>query len=283
MHHIFEGNISKWLDWFLDPSKWESAACWRQWDSNPFCIGNARSKEYILSIPTVLIIDLGDSVGSSWTVPASLLPLGKGFLAARKGGVKYNIASHIHTDSTTVQGSIAHFISRYLDCSNGTKIFDYDGMRHSGYAKCTDGTKLPGWLSGPSHKLKDIPDGYRLAAIIYNLEGGEEDQRVFYTDRRKAAPWGLSLDVDINSTDFARFAQLTQPHLEQMADREREQWTSTRHRREAVEYSRTEVSEEHSHKDTVTDTNKGRPAFINLEHSDDENSLDNTLMDTIAL
>ncbi|KAF8174426.1 hypothetical protein K438DRAFT_2023131 [Mycena galopus ATCC 62051] len=275
MHRIFEGNLSQWFDWLLDPSEWESATCWQQRDSNPFCIGDAQSKEYILSIPAVLIIDLGDSLGSSWTVPASLLPLGKNFSAARKGGIKYNIAGHIYTDSLTSHGSISHFISRYLD-SNGTKIFDYDGMRYSGHAKRTPGTKLPGWLAGPSHRLRDVPDGYRLAAIIYNLEGGEEAQQIFYTERQKAAPWGLSLDADTNSTDFARSARLTQPHLEH------EQWASKRRRGEAVEYCRTQVSGERSHEDKVTDTTKGRREYIEVKDSDDQTSLDNALLDTIA-
>ncbi|KAF8148727.1 hypothetical protein K438DRAFT_2087026 [Mycena galopus ATCC 62051] len=74
---------------------------------------------------------------------------------------------------------------------------------------------------------------------------------------------------------------LTQPHLEQMAA-EREQWASKRRRGEPVEYNRTQVSGERPPADKVTDTNKGGREYIKVEDTDDQTSVDNTLLDTIA-
>ncbi|KAJ7488749.1 hypothetical protein B0H11DRAFT_2405843, partial [Mycena galericulata] len=175
MHRIFHGDLSKWFHWLFDPSQWETASCWRQRDSNPFCNGAALAKEYILSIPVVLVLELGDSLGSSWKVPPSLLPLKKKFAAK---GVKYNLAAQIYTNYTVELGTSSHFIARYVT-PDGNKIFDYDGMRYEGHAKHRFDAKVPGWLSGPSEKLHKIPSGYKLIAIIYHLEGGENAQQIF--------------------------------------------------------------------------------------------------------
>ncbi|KAJ6479417.1 hypothetical protein C8R47DRAFT_1050409, partial [Mycena vitilis] len=132
MHQIFRGDVGRWFNWLLDPSEWETATCWRQWDSNPFCNGKALAKEHIISIPVVLIVEVGDSLGKAWTVPSTLLPLGKRF-AGNKKRVKYNITAHIYTNYTVKRGSGSHFITRYVTPDN-SKIFDYDGMRHDGHA-----------------------------------------------------------------------------------------------------------------------------------------------------
>ncbi|KAJ6468036.1 hypothetical protein C8R47DRAFT_1056060, partial [Mycena vitilis] len=181
MHQLFGGNVRRWFDWLLDPSEWEIATCWRQWDSQPACVGEALAKEYILRIPVILVVEVGDSLGCSWTIPPTLLPLGKKFAGKRKQ-VKYNIAAHIYTNYTVELGAGSHFIARYVT-PDDAKIFDYDGMHHEGHAKHRPDAKIPGWLSGPSEKLDGLPAGYRLIAILYHLEGGESAQQIFCQER----------------------------------------------------------------------------------------------------
>ncbi|KAJ7763014.1 hypothetical protein B0H16DRAFT_1805867 [Mycena metata] len=109
MHQIFRGDLDKWFRWLLNPAEWEKATCWRQWDSKPFCNGAAQAKEYILSIPVVLIIELGETLDSPWKVPLTLLPLGSKFSPQ---GVKYTLAAEIYTDHTPELGASSHFIAR---------------------------------------------------------------------------------------------------------------------------------------------------------------------------
>ncbi|KAJ7230884.1 hypothetical protein C8J57DRAFT_1251619 [Mycena rebaudengoi] len=288
MHRIFGGDLNKWFRWLLDPSEWESAACWRQWEANPFCNGAAMAKEYILSIPVVLILEVGDSLGSPWKVPPSLLPLGRKFSAE---GVKYILAAQIYTNYTVKRGGSSHFIARYVT-PDGTKIFDYDGMEHNGHARHRRGAKLSGWMSGPSDKLRDVPTGYRLVAIIYHLEGGVNGQQLFCAERRKTAPWGLQLDADpTNNRPFARFAQLVQPHLIQMTGDERADWASIRRQAQSLEYQvDNSEPQQPSRKDNVTETGRFQKDFIVIEESDadeqlsehaDQDSLDELILKTV--
>lgn len=278
----------------MDPAEWEKASCWRQWDSNPFCNGPAQEKQYILSIPAILIIEAGESLGCSWNVPPTLLPLGRKFGGPGKG-VKYNIAAHIYTNHTVERGSGSHFIARYVT-PDGGRIFDYDGMAHEGHAQRQRGAKLSKWLSGPSDKLNNVPTGYSLISVIYHLEGGENAQQIFRTERQKTAPWGLQLDADAASNQpFARFAQMMQPHLIQMTDKERDDWTSKRRRSEAHEYQRDpDEPVTAQRKDNVTDTKRITNEVISLDdHSDgvqptsgkadaDNDSVDALILETIA-
>ncbi|KAJ7034319.1 hypothetical protein C8F04DRAFT_1349629 [Mycena alexandri] len=258
MHQIFGGDLGKWFRWLLDPSEWEKATCWRQWDGNPFCNGAAQAKEYILSIPVVLILEAGETLGSPWKVPATLLPLGQKFATQ---GVKYILAAEIYTDYTVQLGSSSHFIVRYVT-PDSTRIFDYDGMRHSGHAKHRPGAKTSGWMSGSSDKLRDVPTGYKLTAIVYDLEGGVDGQQAFFAERCKRAPWGLQLHSDHeNDNVFPRLAKLAQPHLTQITKHERKEWTSKRRQAEAVEYETNQLTPQ----DKVTDTGRFQPEFIALD------------------
>ena len=245
------------------------------------------AKEYILSIPVVLILEVGDTLGSSWKVPPNLLPLGKKFAA---DGVKYNLVAQIYTNYTVELGPHSHFIARYVT-PDGDKIFDYDGMKHDGHAEHRPGAKLSGWLSGQSNKLNRLPVGYRLMAVIYHLEGGGAAQQVFRAERQKAAPWGLQLDVDPTSNQsFPQFAQLVQPHLKQLTKDERQEWASDKRQAQAVEY---QMDEPHEllHKDKVTKTGRFKRELIAVNDSSpetssnedaDHDSLDELILETIG-
>jgi hypothetical protein len=278
MHRTFGGDLGKWFRWLLDPSEWEKATCWRQWDSNPFCNGAARAKEYILSLPIVLVLEVGDSLGSSWKVPATLLPLGSKYATQ---GVKYVLAAEIYTNYTVELGSSSHFIARYVT-PDGTRIFDYDGMQHDRHAKHRRGAKPLGWMSGQSNKLRDLPTGYRLVAIVYDLEGGIKGQQVFSAARRKAAPWGLQLENSTTNQLFPWLAKLVQPHLRQMSGEERERWASRRRQSEAREYvMNNSAPQQPLQNDKVTDTGRFQPVFVELDNDGDTQSSKHADRDSI--
>ncbi|KAJ7634042.1 hypothetical protein B0H17DRAFT_1217322 [Mycena rosella] len=276
-----------WVDWWMRPSHASmlflvaSGMALKLWESLP-ATTNAVAKEYILSIPVVLVLEVGDSLGSSWKVPPNLLPLGQKFAAK---GVKYNLAAQIYTNYTAELGRSSHFIARYVT-PDSANIFDYDGMKHDGHAKHRRGAKISGWLSGSSNKLSSLPTGYRLAAVVYHLEGGENGQQLFRAERQKAAPWGLQLDANpISNQPFARFARLLQPHLRQMTGDERQDWASEVRQTQAVEYQMgdSEPPEQSSRKDKVTETGRFRREFISLHDDDDQEMPNNSGVDQDSL
>ncbi|KAJ7272147.1 hypothetical protein C8J57DRAFT_1225689 [Mycena rebaudengoi] len=235
----------------------------------------------------VLVLEVGDSLGSPWKVPQSLLPLGKIFSAQ---GVKYMLAAQIYSSYTVKRGESAHFIARYVT-PDSAKIFDYDGMQHDGHAKHRRRAKLAQWMSGPSDKLLDLPTGYRLLGIVYHLEGGVNAQQVFFAEQCKCAPWGLQLKANPTSNlPFARFAQLVPPNLTQMTGDQRAEWASVQRQAQSVEYQRDPSEPEkplHSD-DKVTETGRFQRDFIVMDDSDaastqntDWDSLDELILGTI--
>ncbi|KAJ7132733.1 hypothetical protein C8R46DRAFT_1235681 [Mycena filopes] len=270
MHRLFGGDLSRWFRWMLDPSEWEKAACWWQSDANPFCNGAALAKEYILNIPAILVFELGDTLRSSWKVPVTLLPLGQKFSAK---GVKYTLVAQIYTNWTLKRGSSSHFIARYVT-SDGAMIFDYDGMEHHGHAKHRLGAKTAGWMSGPSNKLKDLPSGYTLTALVYHLDGGLDAQQLFASERRRVAPWGLQLDADSNQ-QFARLARLVQPHLKEMKAGERKEWANKKRQAQAREYQMEHPeSPDVWQNDKATDTTRFQGDLVPQLIQDSESDID---------
>ncbi|KAJ7236626.1 hypothetical protein C8J57DRAFT_1247614 [Mycena rebaudengoi] len=283
---ILKPNYDLWVR--KHASEWESATCWRQWDSIPSCNGAAMAKEHTLSIPVVLVLEVGDSLGSRWKVPPSLLPLGNNLSTK---GVKYTLAAQIYTNYTTKRGKSSHFIARYVT-PDGARIFDYDGMEHDGHAKHRSRAKPSGWMSGPSDKLRDLHIGYRLVAVIYHLEGGVNAQNLFFEEPRKAAPWGLRLDGDPTfPRPIAPSAQLVQPHLMQMTGHERANWTSPRRQTQSLEYQRDNAeAKEPLHTDKVTETERFQRELFVIDDSDaeeqpskhsDQDSLDELILGTV--
>jgi hypothetical protein len=147
-------------------------------------------------------------------------------------------------------------------------------------------------MSGPSDKLRDLRTGYRLVAVIYHLEGGVNAQKLFFEERRKAAPWGLRLNGDPTfPRPFAPFAQLVQPHLMQMTEHERANWTSLRRQTQSLEYQRDDSeAKEPLHTDKVTETGRFQMELFVIDDSDteeqpskhsDQDSLDKLILRTV--
>ncbi|KAF8145746.1 hypothetical protein K438DRAFT_1781660 [Mycena galopus ATCC 62051] len=113
--------------------------------------------------------------------------------AAISRGVRYTVASHVYSSSTA-----SHFIVRYCSFQGGkTRIFDYDDRKHEGHAILHPATTLNGVLTGPSDRLKDLPQGYQLQKIVYHLDGGEEAQKYFRQEQITRAR-GLGLHFGVN-------------------------------------------------------------------------------------
>ncbi|KAJ7196708.1 hypothetical protein GGX14DRAFT_318451, partial [Mycena pura] len=190
LHEGFGGDLRRWFTWLLDPMQWSAVSCWRQIDSLPYCHAEALAHEYILNIPIVYIIEMGEPLGQPWTIPSTLFPLGKQF-AKEHAGMRYDLVAEIYTNYTEARGAGSHFITRY-NTADGA-IYDYDSMIRGGCAVHCPAAEVPGWLSGPSQALKDLPGEYTLCSVVYNLAGGAAAQDLFRHERRQNAPWGLTL------------------------------------------------------------------------------------------
>ncbi|KAJ7048915.1 hypothetical protein C8F01DRAFT_1379362 [Mycena amicta] len=262
-HAPLKGDLKEWFKCLVNIDYWESGPCWRAVNSEPFCTSqSALSHDYLLSIPQVLIVDFTDALGQSWKIPAELFPLSEKMFSSPMVGVKYKIIGHAYTDGT-------HFIARYRTPDN--LIFDYDGMKHFGHAVCREKAKMPGWLTGQSSKLADVPDGYRLAAVIYSLEGGHRAQLAFEAERQQNAPLGIQFHRENAAT--SRFPnRVANPGWKLLADEERESWTTRRHRTEAVEYITEQVPSPVNAKPNIWRT-KPAPRFASFDDSDSDDDL----------
>ncbi|KAJ7015963.1 hypothetical protein C8F04DRAFT_1204093 [Mycena alexandri] len=265
MHQIFGGDLGKWFRWLLDPSEWEKATCWRQWDGNPFCNGAAQAKEYILSIPVVLILEAGETLGSPWKVPATLLPLGRKFATQ---GLKYILAAEIYTDYTVQLGSSSHFIVRYVTPDTApesliTTACGIVGMRSIDLEqKLRDGCQEVRTSSAMCPPDTSLPP---LSTISKGV----------WTVNKHSLQSGLHSDHE-NDNGFPRLAKLAQPHLTQITEHERKEWTSKRRQAEAVEYETNQSTPQ----DKVTDTGRFQPEFIALD-SDSNTGQESIDIDTL--
>ncbi|KAF7310175.1 hypothetical protein MIND_00391100 [Mycena indigotica] len=236
-HHSHGGDLEKWMKWVMLPKQWTAVACWRQADGGSLCAGLALSKEFIIEIPIVLTVELGEDGPFSWIIPSHLAPLGPTFATAGLG-VRYSLCAVIFTNHTEKRGDNSHFFTRY-HAANSNAMYDYDGMKHSGHAIRLTGKKLARWMTGLSSDFQSIPEGYRPMAIVYHLDGGETAQRVFREQRERTAPCGLQLGRSLSTDRFWSIARLEDAnHLEEMTVDERGVWAGTRHRAETREYTR---------------------------------------------
>ncbi|KAF7288965.1 hypothetical protein MIND_01413100 [Mycena indigotica] len=236
-HKSHGGDLEKWMRWVMLPKQWTAVACWRQADGGSVCAGLALSKEFIIGIPIVLTVELGEDGQFSWIIPSHLAPLGPTFATAGLG-VRYSLCAVIFTNHTEKRGDNSHFFTRY-HMANSNAIYDYDGMKHAGHAIRLTGKKLARWMTGLSSDFQSIPEGYRPMAIVYHLDGGETAQRVFLEQRERTAPCGLQLGRSLSTDRFWTIARLEDAnHLEELTVDERGVWAGTRHRAETREYTR---------------------------------------------
>ncbi|KAK6974420.1 hypothetical protein R3P38DRAFT_3482445 [Favolaschia claudopus] len=161
----------------MKPDKAERmSACWQALDGNRFCSGEAIQYEVFLNIPNALVIEFdGVEDGEPWDIPKTLYPC-RGDSAASGRGVKYSVVSHVY-----FQQSRSHYMTRYL--SSEKRVFDHDGLLH-----------------GVSNRLRDLPAGFVLRAVVYHLEGGEEAGKYFGNSQMERAEKNLFLRFKTRSS-----------------------------------------------------------------------------------
>jgi hypothetical protein len=123
----------------------------------------------ILSIPLVLIVEIGDILeGHHWNIPKSLAAYANN-PTVRAHGVNYTIAVHLYTNP-----SESHFMTHvYTNPSEShfmTHVYNYDGREHDENAVFNTANMKS--LTGLSDSIAGIPDSYHLTAVVYYLDGG---------------------------------------------------------------------------------------------------------------
>ncbi|KAK6966908.1 hypothetical protein R3P38DRAFT_2590093 [Favolaschia claudopus] len=189
----YRGSLRDWFFDLMKPDKAERmSACWQALDGNRFCSGEAIQYEVFLNIPNALVIEFdGVEDGDPWDIPKTLYPC-RGDSAASGRGVKYSVVSHVY-----FQRSRSHYMTRYL--SSEKRVFDHDGEKHDGHAVRRDGA-LKGLLHGVSNRLRDLPAGFVLRAVVYHLEGGEEAGKYFRNSQMERAEKKLFLRFKTRSS-----------------------------------------------------------------------------------
>jgi hypothetical protein len=210
----YKGDLRKWFSDLMRIAKPEALpSCWQARDGQKFCDGHALQYEVILSIPLILVIEMGDiAANNTWDIPQALYPYPNDTVASAHR-LKYTIASHVYLSPGT-----SHFMTRY---TSGTRVFDYDGMKRDGNAILREGS-LKGLLTGTSNALKEIPAGFFPNALVYHLDGGEAAQTYFRTRQIQLAEKKLHLHFETNGTGIIPSScELRRPHLETLTGQDR--------------------------------------------------------------
>jgi hypothetical protein len=211
----YNGDMRKWFfDWIRSSEPRPGLSCWRTRNGEVFCDGDCVIQEVILSIPLVLIVEIGDILeGHHWNIPKSLAAYANN-PTARAHGVNYTIAAHLYTNP-----SESHFIARYS--SDMTHVYDYDGREHDGNAVFNAANMKS--LTGLSDSIAGIPDGYHLTAVVYHLDGGEGAQRYFCQEQVRLAN-KMGLHFEGASGRIPSSCELRRKHLEVVSDEDRSPW-----------------------------------------------------------
>lgn len=179
LRQLHDGDITKWFRdlVLINKPPTESIHCWRDVDGQPHCHGHAGLLELYISIPIMLIIELGDQGDSEniWTFPKHIRPLTQN--AETTDGVVYDIVGRAFFSDAS-----QHFIARFTP--NTKDIYNYDGMTNDGRAILNSGARVQTHLAGSAvHQ----PVGYRSHAVVYHLRGGLKAQARYTTDQVAAA------------------------------------------------------------------------------------------------
>jgi hypothetical protein len=177
--HRHNGDVTKWFRDLVLINKLptESVHCWRNVDGQPQCDGQASELQLYISIPVMLIIELGDRHDSEnvWNFPKNIRPLTAE--AESTDGVVYDIVGRAFFSDEE-----QHFTTCFTP--NSKDIYHYDGIAHGGHAVLNHNAKMSSHLIGSS---VNEPRGFRTYAVIYHLRGGTKAQARYTYDQTTAA------------------------------------------------------------------------------------------------
>ncbi|KAH7907135.1 hypothetical protein BJ138DRAFT_1215655, partial [Hygrophoropsis aurantiaca] len=235
-------SLQTWLTDYvrINRSPTKSAQCWRTVEGRPLCNGSADVIRFLVHLPVMLIIDLGDYANprNIWDITNHLRPLSR--RTDEGQGLIYDIVGLALFNGT--EGS--HFIARYTP--DGKKVFDYDGMQNGGIASLVKGS-ISSHLTGLSNNIP-LPDGYHIHAVIYRLRGGAKAQGIFARHQTEQAERLFSVHFDFgkDSLEHDEFngvlpsITLARPNLRQLQPEDLK-WMNNPTRTKTVDYEEVEL------------------------------------------
>jgi len=183
----YKGDIKAWFTSLMSDkgTKASNLSCWRKDEEESFCLGDRTdTRGLVISIPVVLLLRVPeDSNQLVANIPQTLTPLTK--TLANKTGVIYDLVGFgLYSEKA------CHFTARYM-LKNYSDIFSYDGMKNRGYAI---------W-EGPDN-LQDLPKGYIINTVVYNLRGGSRAQNAFFLTRQNRYSKRFNIDISGDLSTF---------------------------------------------------------------------------------
>ena len=226
----YKGKVAEWFRQQISSNPVPvQTTCWRCSGGKGTCNGAASFANIKLSIPIILIIEVGVLIHennatqediSQWEYPQTLLPDTNS--AAKEDGLIYDIVGRAFTNG-------GHFIARY---TSNSRIFNYNGMQHDGFSQRDKKAKVSTHICG-----SDVPrpSGYHTNSVVYHLRGGAVAQQRFYRDRIHAIQRIHQISIyplDISSPAKVSF---TKPGTLPMPDRDR-YWLKNPYKSTLTEY-----------------------------------------------
>lgn len=153
----------------------EATPCWRAINGNLLCHGSAQSVDTVVSIPIMLVLEIGDDhdAHNTWNFPETIRPLSQE--AEKTDGLIYEIVGRVFYSAQK-----AHFVSCFTD--NGKWVFDYDDNGNGGRAIAKQGAKVKSYLAGLDSNIS-LPDDFITTAAVFRLRGGRKAQARFTSDQ----------------------------------------------------------------------------------------------------
>lgn len=225
----FSGDVAQWFRNYVSVNKSAVATpCWRTIEGKCLCDGSASSLDIPVSIPIMLIVEIGDDhdTRNTWDFPINIRPLSKE--AETTDGLVYNIVGRAFYSA-----SGAHFTTRFTD--NGRRVFDYDDIAGKGRAFERKGAKVKSHLAGLDSKI-ETPDGYITKAVVYRLRGGRKAQARFTRDQiAQSQRIHPVLEFTPSATGPVPAASITGTNIERLASVDR-YWRMNPYTDKAAEY-----------------------------------------------
>lgn len=179
-HKKYNGSFTDYFSDFISIEKDPISVpkCWRIQGSNPICNGKREDHRCLVtSMPILYSVEIGtdeaDIAPLNWDFPETLKLLRKG---VTKAGLIYDLVGY-----ALINAERNHWIARFSS-GNKKNIYTYDGRENNGISIKEPHATFKSHMVGAKINL---PAGYSVYQVFYNLRGGPEAQDLFYKMRTK--------------------------------------------------------------------------------------------------
>ncbi|KAL7284985.1 hypothetical protein ACG7TL_000074 [Trametes sanguinea] len=157
-HH--DGSLASWLKTLIMKPPSHAIQCWRKAPSSPAatntapsdnCVHAASVTSIYVSLPVLLIVDVNPEGGQDWNCPERIV-------VAQK--------------TSSGPAIIYQLVARQAT------IYEYDSMRHEGFAQELPGAKVNTHLAGVDSGIAP-PETFTTSVVLYQLQGGTATQEQF--------------------------------------------------------------------------------------------------------